>query len=234
MYQYQTILDTSLVPTLRAFSHSLNSSLLEDQAPCLHPTDSQNDPDAGKELDPLRDLNLENERKLGDLVRERFDTDFFILHRYPIGARPFFYMACHDDASYSCSFDVFIRGEEVGSGAQRVHDANMLKGRVKEAKITGGDKTLESYIESLSSWLKRERERLDSGRGRHQGMPKIRLTMIDNINRSKPNLHAHVKFCSKGGTRYPRGRKDPIVLIERLGYDITHVKLSPGKLFDKG
>ncbi|KAL6572570.1 hypothetical protein OROMI_013528 [Orobanche minor] len=105
--------------------------------------------DAGKELDPLGDLNLENERKLGELVRERFDTDFFILHRYPIGARPFFHMSCHDDARYNCSFDVFIRGEEVVSGAQRVHDADMLKERVKEAKITGGDKTLESYIESL-------------------------------------------------------------------------------------
>ena len=37
-------------------------------------------------------------------------------------------MPCPDDAAYSNSFDVFIRGEEIISGAQRVHDPELLTG----------------------------------------------------------------------------------------------------------
>jgi len=37
-------------------------------------------------------------------------------------------MPCADDARYSNSFDVFIRGEEIISGAQRVHDPELLTG----------------------------------------------------------------------------------------------------------
>jgi hypothetical protein len=33
-----------------------------------------------------------------------------------------------EDARYSNSFDVFIRGEEIISGAQRVHDPALLAG----------------------------------------------------------------------------------------------------------
>lgn len=42
--------------------------------------------------------------------------------------RPFYTMPCPDDDKYSNSFDVFIRGEEIISGAQRVHDADLLTG----------------------------------------------------------------------------------------------------------
>jgi aspartyl-tRNA synthetase len=37
-------------------------------------------------------------------------------------------MPCKDDPTLSNSFDVFIRGEEIISGAQRVHDAALLAG----------------------------------------------------------------------------------------------------------
>ena len=42
--------------------------------------------------------------------------------------RPFYTMPCKDDPTLSNSFDVFIRGEEIISGAQRVHDATLLAG----------------------------------------------------------------------------------------------------------
>ena len=42
--------------------------------------------------------------------------------------RPFYTMPCKDDPTLSNSFDVFIRGEEIISGAQRVHDAALLTG----------------------------------------------------------------------------------------------------------
>ena len=42
--------------------------------------------------------------------------------------RPFYTMPDPEDPRYSNSFDVFIRGEEIISGAQRVHDPALLTG----------------------------------------------------------------------------------------------------------
>ncbi|XP_013593648.1 PREDICTED: aspartate--tRNA ligase 2, cytoplasmic-like [Brassica oleracea var. oleracea] len=103
--------------------------------------------EAGVQADPLGDLNTETERKLGELVREKYDTEFYILHRYPSAVRPFYTMPCADDPNYSNSFDVFIRGEEIISGAQRVHDPELL---TEQAKRFGIDvETIKTYIDSF-------------------------------------------------------------------------------------
>lgn len=41
---------------------------------------------------------------------KRYNTDFYIVHRYPLPVRPFYTMPCEDDPRYSNSFDVFLRG----------------------------------------------------------------------------------------------------------------------------
>ncbi|CAI9112188.1 OLC1v1012594C1 [Oldenlandia corymbosa var. corymbosa] len=38
--------------------------------------------EAGFTVDPLGDLSPENDRKLGELVKENYDTEFYILRRY--------------------------------------------------------------------------------------------------------------------------------------------------------
>ena len=53
--------------------------------------------DAGYDADPLGDLSTETERVLGQLVAEKYDTDFYILTRYPADARPFYTMLEKDD-----------------------------------------------------------------------------------------------------------------------------------------
>ena len=42
--------------------------------------------------------------------------------------RPFYTMPDPADPQFSCSYDVFMRGEEIISGAQRVHDPALLAG----------------------------------------------------------------------------------------------------------
>ncbi|KAL5704742.1 aspartate--tRNA ligase [Ranunculus cassubicifolius] len=103
--------------------------------------------EAGIEVEPLGDLNTETERKLGQLVKEKYETDFYILHRYPLAARPFYTMPCEDDPLYSNSFDVFLRGEEIISGAQRIHDPELLERRAKECGINV--KTISTYIDAF-------------------------------------------------------------------------------------
>jgi len=36
------------------------------------------------DVDPFGDLNTELERTLGKIVKEKYGTDFYILHRYPM------------------------------------------------------------------------------------------------------------------------------------------------------
>ncbi|CAL5425613.1 unnamed protein product [Camellia sinensis] len=103
--------------------------------------------EAGVEIDPLGDLNTESERKLGQLVLEKYGTEFYILHRYPLAVRPFYTMPCSDDPAYSNSFDVFIRGEEIISGAQRVHVPEFLATRAEACGIDV--KTISTYIDSF-------------------------------------------------------------------------------------
>ncbi len=102
---------------------------------------------AGLEVDPFGDLSTETERVLGRLVKEKYKTDFYILHRYPTAARPFYTMPSPDDARYTNSYDVFIRGEEIISGAQRVHDPALLTQRAIECGIDVA--SLAPYIESF-------------------------------------------------------------------------------------
>ncbi|CAM8916606.1 unnamed protein product [Rhodiola kirilowii] len=101
----------------------------------------------GLEVDPLGDLNTEAERRLGQLVFNKYGTEFFILHRYPLSVRPFYTMPCYDNKDYSNSFDVFIRGEEIISGAQRLHEPERLTERAKECGIDVS--TIATYIDSF-------------------------------------------------------------------------------------
>lgn len=73
---------------------------------------------------------------------------FFILYRYPLAVRPFYTMPCYDNPAYSNSFDVFIRGEEIISGAQRIHTPELLAKRGAECGIDVS--TISAYIESFS------------------------------------------------------------------------------------
>ena len=87
------------------------------------------------------------ERALGKLVADKYGTDLFFLDRFPSNVRPFYTMPCHDDARYSNSYDVLLRGEEICSGAQRVHDPQLLCENIR-AKGASED-ALQAYIDAM-------------------------------------------------------------------------------------
>ncbi|KAL8425222.1 hypothetical protein Efla_006540 [Eimeria flavescens] len=93
------------------------------------------------------DLPTELERALGQLVKEKFHTDYFFLLYYPAKARPFYSMPNPEDPVFSNTFDVFMRGEEIASGAQRIHDASLLRQRC--AALGVPQEQLKSYIEAM-------------------------------------------------------------------------------------
>lgn len=101
----------------------------------------------GVDWDINEDLSTPVEKQLGEFVRRKYDTDFYILHRYPKTARPFYTMLCADDPNFTCSYDFFMRGEEIISGAQRIHDPAILEKRAIECGIDPN--TIRDYISSF-------------------------------------------------------------------------------------
>ncbi|VBB17724.1 Aspartyl-tRNA synthetase [Yasminevirus sp. GU-2018] len=106
--------------------------------------------EVGVEQDPLDDIGSVNEKRLGELVKEKFGTDVYVLINFPNSARPFYTM--HEDEKYSRSFDFMMRGNEISSGAQRVHDAKVLKDAILERGIKlDGKSGLEDYLQSFET-----------------------------------------------------------------------------------
>ncbi|CAO3628087.1 unnamed protein product [Cunninghamella blakesleeana] len=103
--------------------------------------------DAGVEIGDYEDLSTANEKFLGKLVKEKYHTDFYILDKFPLAVRPFYTMPDPKNPEYSNSYDFFMRGEEILSGAQRIHDPDFLEER---AKVHGVDlSTIQPYIEAF-------------------------------------------------------------------------------------
>ena len=100
---------------------------------------------AGIDQDDYDDLSTENEKKLGDLVSEKYGTDFFFMDKYPLSVRPFYTMPCPKNPKLSNSYDFFIRGQEILSGAQRIHTTDLLEERAKAWGVDLDDAYLNSF-----------------------------------------------------------------------------------------
>jgi len=103
--------------------------------------------EAGEEIDDFEDLSTVMEKRLGALVKAKYHTDFYMLDKFPLVIRPFYTMPDPENPLYSNSYDLMMRGEEIMSGAQRIHDYDMLLERAKEHEIDLS--TIQSYLESF-------------------------------------------------------------------------------------
>jgi nondiscriminating aspartyl-tRNA synthetase len=101
----------------------------------------------GQQLPLDEDLATRDEIHLGKLVKEKYGTDYYVLDKFPRGARPFYTMPDADDDKYTNSFDMFIRGQEIVSGGQRIHDAHMLEENMRRVGINPDD--MEEYLEGF-------------------------------------------------------------------------------------
>jgi nondiscriminating aspartyl-tRNA synthetase len=140
------------------------------------------------------DLSTENERQLGIIVKEKYNSDLFILDKYPLKARPFYtmpdYVKTNDgflvETPYSCSYDVILRGQEISSGAQRINDHRLLTLKIMEAGIDPGSMT--DYIQSFRHGSKKH-----GGTG--FGMERILMLFLDLDNIRKAS------FCPRDPKR---------------------------------
>ncbi len=103
--------------------------------------------EAGHKVDDFEDLSTAQEILLGEIVSEKFHADFYIVDQYPSKIRPFYTMPNQLKPQYSNSYDIFLRGQEICSGAQRCHDTAMLEDRIRKK---GMDlEPLQDYVNSF-------------------------------------------------------------------------------------
>ncbi|CCF32211.1 aspartyl-tRNA synthetase [Colletotrichum higginsianum] len=84
------------------------------------------------------DLSTPDEIRLGELVKEKYGTDYYILDKFPANARPF-YTHKAEDPFWTNSFDIFVRGQEICTGGQRINDPEELRKNMAEKGISEDD-----------------------------------------------------------------------------------------------
>jgi aspartyl-tRNA synthetase len=125
-------------PCLR-FTYQEAIELLKEEGPPILEArlrEAQTDYDRGviqRHLDSVRahhieeDIGTEDEKVLGQIVRAKYGQEFYIIDKFPKDVRPFYSMGDPKDSRWANAYDFFLRGEEITSGAQRVHDPKMLQ-----------------------------------------------------------------------------------------------------------
>lgn len=101
----------------------------------------------GNILSEYADLSTRDEIRLGELVKEKYKTDYYILDKFPASARPFYAMPALQNKDFTNSFDIFLRGQEILSGGQRIHDANSLKEQMLKHRIQLD--SMEDYLDGF-------------------------------------------------------------------------------------
>lgn len=69
---------------------------------------------------------------LGRLVLKKYNSDFYTLDQFPLAIRPAYTMPSPADPLLSNSYDMFMRGQEILSGAQRIHDSALLAAQMRK------------------------------------------------------------------------------------------------------
>lgn len=101
----------------------------------------------GNPLPEDDDLHTRDEIRLGELVKEKYGTDYYIIDKFPASARPFYTMPDPEDSRFTNSFDIFVRGQEIVSGGQRIHEPRMLEENMRRVGIK--PESMEEYMEGF-------------------------------------------------------------------------------------
>ncbi len=128
----------------------------------------------GKKYKPSEDLDAEGEKLLGEIVKEKYGSEFVFLTEFPVEVRPFYHMHLSDNPKLTKSFDLIFQGVEICTGAQREHRYEILK---KQANEKGLD------LDSMKEYAEIFRYGIPAHGGVGFGLDRItqRLLNLDNV-----------------------------------------------------
>jgi nondiscriminating aspartyl-tRNA synthetase len=77
------------------------------------------------------DMSPEDERQICEYAKKNLKSDFVFITRFPTKKRAFYTYEDPSEAPFSRGFDLLFRGLEINSGAQRIHNYEMLVEKIK-------------------------------------------------------------------------------------------------------
>lgn len=91
------------------------------------------------------DFSPEEEKAIDEIVEKETGSELFFMIDYPHSTRAFYHMKDREDPSLALGFDLFWKGLEITTGAQREHREEQLKLNAEERGIKAEE--LDEYFE---------------------------------------------------------------------------------------
>lgn len=89
----------------------------------------------GRHFEYGSDYDWEAEALLAKYVKEKYNSDFFFVNRFPSAVKPFYVMKSDEDPTFARSVDMIYKGIEQSSGGQREHRYEQIMKQVEEKKL---------------------------------------------------------------------------------------------------
>jgi len=96
---------------------------------------------------PTGNIDAEGEVLLSQYIKEKYNSDFVFLTRYPVSKRPMYTMPADEDPTLTKSFDLIYKGLEITTGGQRIHDYQQLRDNIVKFGLNPDD--FHSYLEAF-------------------------------------------------------------------------------------
>ncbi|TDZ60642.1 Aspartate--tRNA ligase [Colletotrichum trifolii] len=98
-------------------------------------------PEEFRNVSDDEDMSTPQEKAVGKLVREKFNTDFFVIDKFPEAARPFYTMEDPENPKVTRGFD----------GGQRIHIPSLLEARIRKKGIDPNSPGIKEYVDVFRS-----------------------------------------------------------------------------------
>ena len=108
-------------------------------------------PEEFRNVSDEEDMSTPQEKALGAIIRKKYHTDFYVLDKFPEGARPFYAIEDPHNPKVTNAFDFFMRGQEILSGGQRIHVPSELEARIRKKGIDPASPGIKEYVDVFRS-----------------------------------------------------------------------------------
>ncbi|KAG9230226.1 aspartyl-tRNA synthetase-like protein [Amylocarpus encephaloides] len=97
------------------------------------------------------DMTTAQEKALGALIRKKYHSDFYVLDKFPVEARPFYAMPDPENPQVTNAYDFMMRGQEILSGGQRLHLPHELEATIRSKGLDPNQPGLKGYVDVFKS-----------------------------------------------------------------------------------
>lgn len=130
-------------------------------------------------IEDTNDMAPEDEREICEYAKKNLNSDFVFITRFPTKKRAFYTYEDPEEAPFSRGFDLLFKGLEINSGAQRIHNYNVLIEKMKSRDLDP---------EKFSFYLQAFKYGMPPHGGSSTGLERFTARMLDLPNIKEATL----------------------------------------------